>query len=67
MELVKAFIDKEDPPGHDRFWHAMCEETLANYLWQHSKLPADHTLCVEEFSSGLKRWVTAVLQGGAPQ
>jgi CheY-like chemotaxis protein len=61
MELVRAHTDLEQMPGGDRFWQALCEEALANYLWQQAEFPVGGTLRVEEFSTGLRRFVDAVL------
>jgi DNA-binding response OmpR family regulator len=63
MELVKAHTDMEQLPGGDRFWQAVCEEALANYLWQQAEFPPGGTLRVEDFSTGLRRFVDAVLAG----
>jgi hypothetical protein len=61
MELVRAHTDLEQMPGGDRFWQALCEEALANYLWQQAEFPTGGTLRVEDFSTGLRRFVDAVL------
>jgi hypothetical protein len=61
MELVKAHTDLEQMPGGDRFWQALCEEALANYLWQQAEFPSGARLRVEDFSTGLRRFVDAVL------
>ncbi|MDE2125794.1 MAG: response regulator [Armatimonadetes bacterium] len=61
IELVKARTDRETLPGGDRFWQALCEEALANYIWQHAEPPVGGRLRVEELSSGLRRFVDAVL------
>ena len=61
VELVKAHTDRETLPGGDRFWQAICEEALANYLWQNAAFP-EESLRVEEYSSGLRRFVEASLQ-----
>ncbi len=63
IELVKAHVDREEMPGRDRFWQALCEETLANYLWQHAEFPIDGIVQVEELTSGQKRWIDSVLSG----
>jgi len=65
VELVKAHADQEKLPGGDRFWHALCEESLANYLWQHSEFPPDNFLRIEELTAGLRRWIDAVLSANA--
>ena len=61
MELVKAHTDLEHMPGGDRFWQALCEEALANYLWQHAEFPPGGEMRVEDFSTGLRRFVDVVL------
>ncbi len=61
MELVKAYTDTEEVPGGERFWQAMCEEALANSLWQNATLPEGHLLRIEDLSSGLQRWLDAML------
>jgi CheY-like chemotaxis protein len=61
IELVKAYTDSEEVPGGDRFWQAMCEEALANFLWQNAALPPDRHLRIEDLSSGLQRWLDTML------
>jgi len=61
MELVKAYTDSEQMPGGQRFWTAMCEESLANYLWQNAEVPAEGILRIEDLSSGLQRWLDSVM------
>ena len=61
MELVKAHTDREQMPGGERFWQAVCEEALANHLWQNADFPPGGTLRAEELTAGLKRFVDAVL------
>lgn len=61
IELVKAHTDREEMPGADRFWQAVCEEAMANYLWQNAEFPTGSQLQVEEFGSGLRRFVDTVL------
>ncbi len=61
MELVKAYTDSDNVPGGHRFWHAMCEEALANHLWQNAELPPDNILRIEDLSTGLQKWLDSVL------
>lgn len=65
VELVKARADRESMPGGNRFWQGLCEEVLANYLWQHADFPADDALVVDELTAGLQRWVDAVVGANA--
>jgi CheY-like chemotaxis protein len=60
-ELVLAYTDTEHVPGGVRFWQAMCEEALANYLWQNADTPNDGQLRIEDLSSSLQRWLDSVL------
>ncbi|MFI5384631.1 MAG: response regulator [Fimbriimonadales bacterium] len=61
LELVKAYTDMEEPPGGEGFWQGLCEEALANYLWQHAELPPGGFLRIEDLTSSLQRWLDSVL------
>lgn len=61
MELVKAYADCEKMPGDDRFWIALTEEALANYLWQNAELPRSNMLAINDLTPGLQRWLDAIL------
>lgn len=61
MELVKCHTDCEHMPGGHRFWNAMCEEALANHLWQHAAPPEGGVLRIEDLSSGLQRWLDSMM------
>ena len=61
MELVKAYADCEKMPGDDRFWVALTEEALANYLWQNAELPPSNMLAINDLTPGLQRWLDAIL------
>jgi CheY-like chemotaxis protein len=64
MELIKAHVDRESLPGGDRFWQALCEEALANYIYQNADFPPESFLRVEELTTGLRRFVDAILTPG---
>ena len=59
-ELIKAHLDRDELPGGARFWQALCEEALANYLWQNAEFPLDSLLHIDDFTSGLRRFVDSV-------
>ncbi|MEZ0326659.1 MAG: response regulator [Fimbriimonas sp.] len=61
MELVMAYSDTEEMPCGARFWQALTEEALANYLWQNAELPDNNVLRIEDLSSSLQHWVDSVL------
>ena len=61
MELAKCHTDCEQMPGGHRFWNAMCEEALANYLWQHAAPPEDGMVRIDDLSSGLQTWLESMM------
>ncbi len=66
IELAKAATDREELPGGIRFWHALAEEVVANYVWQQGEFPPDSGIRVDDLTSGLKRWIHAVLEANEP-
>lgn len=60
IELVKAYTNREHFSDGYRFWQALCEEALANYLWQNATLPPEE-LQVDDLTKGMRRWIDAVL------
>lgn len=54
-------LGREQLPGEPRFWQGICEEALANYLWQNADFPPGGVLRVEDLTTGLRRFVDAVL------
>ncbi len=60
VELVRAHADREEMPD-PLFWRWLCEESLANYLWQNAEAPSGGTLRVDELTTGMRRWMDAVL------
>lgn len=61
IELVKAHTSREHFPGGDRFWQALCEEVLANYVWQNADFPPDNTICIDDLNMGLRRWIDSIV------
>lgn len=61
VELVKAHADREQIPDADHFWLWLCEEALANHLWQNAEVPPEGKLQVDELTTSLRRWIDAVL------
>ena len=61
QELAKAHIDSDDVPGGDAFWHALCEEALADWLWQNASVPQDGIVRIDDLTRGLERWLDEVL------
>lgn len=61
IEQIKAHTDCEQMPDENHFWLWLCEESLANYLWQNAELPPQNTIRIEELSTSLRRWIDAML------
>ena len=61
MELVKAYSDSECVPGENQFWQALCEEELANYLWQNAEAPDGVHIDIDDLTLSSKRWIDSVL------
>jgi DNA-binding response OmpR family regulator len=59
---VREHAGSRQLPGGNRFWQALCEEAVANYLWQHSDFPPDDRLIVEELTNGFARWIDTLLE-----
>ena len=62
-ELVKAHANREAFPGGDRFWQALSEETLTDYVWQQAAVPPQGVLRVADLTAGLRHWIDLVLMG----
>jgi DNA-binding response OmpR family regulator len=60
MELVKAELDCEQPAAGNRFWQALCEETLANYVYQNADFPPENVVRVDDLTAGLRRYIHAI-------
>jgi DNA-binding response OmpR family regulator len=61
VELVRAQMDSEEFPGGQRFWEALCEEALANYLWQNATFPEENLIEVIDLTGHLKRWIESAM------
>lgn len=64
-ELIRARTNREEFPGRDRFWQAICEEALTDYLLVHGRPPERGLLKVCDLSEKLLNWVCSVLSGSA--
>ncbi len=61
LELVYAHADTERLPGGVRFWQALCEEALAEYLWESAQLPSAGQLRITDLTANLKHWIDSVI------
>lgn len=67
QEFVKAKIDAEEVPSGNAFWQALCEEALADHLWQHAMVPEGNNLRIEDLSPNVDKWMDQMVtvQAGA--
>ncbi len=64
VSLVKADAGSVDAVPDEGFWEALCEEALANYLWQNPDVPPGGALLVVDYTTSLRRWVLSKLAPG---
>jgi DNA-binding response OmpR family regulator len=62
IEAMTEHAGRQDMPGGDRFWHALCENALANYVWQNASFPPGDQIRVEEMDRALRKWMDAIVQ-----
>jgi DNA-binding response OmpR family regulator len=69
IRFVQEDTGLHRPADDEAFWQGLCEEALANYLWQNSQIPFGGVLKVDEYTTNLRRWVlaTAAHRNGAPE
>ena len=60
IDKVNAIASDEELAGMDRFWRRLCEQALANFIWQNAEIP-EKCLTVNELTTGLRRWMDACL------
>jgi CheY-like chemotaxis protein len=63
VETVRSQATRSPLPGTDAIWQSLCEEALANYVWQHAEFPPDRLLRIDEITSSLLRRMDAALTG----
>jgi DNA-binding response OmpR family regulator len=58
---VKALVRRDWITQESRFWHALCEHVLSNYLYQHADYPPGLFLRVDEVDRSMRNWVKAAI------
>lgn len=59
---IKTQTDKRLMVGRNRFWHALCEHVLANYLYQNANYPPNLLIRVDEVDRSMTNWVNASIR-----
>jgi hypothetical protein len=60
--LVKEFANMEELPHGTRFWEALCEGALADYLGRRGMTPPDGFLRIEALSDDMKQWIIPIVE-----
>jgi DNA-binding response OmpR family regulator len=61
QELIKAYIDSEEVPCGDRFFEAICEETVSSELKEHRGVPHDGTIVIENLTKEVQTWIDSMV------
>lgn len=56
---MESIIHRKFRSG-DRFWHALCEQVLANHLYQNAEIPTGHFIRIDEMDRSMRNWVKTV-------
>jgi|GEM_PF-226264 len=59
---LKATADLDLLPRDNRFWHALCEHVLSNYLYQNADYPPELVVRVETIDRSTRNWVKAAVK-----
>jgi CheY-like chemotaxis protein len=61
IDRVREHAEGRPLPSGDRFWQDLCEEALANYIWQHADFPPDRLLRVDDLTTSMRRKVDSAI------
>ena len=61
QELIKAYIDSEEVPCGDRFFEAICEETLSTALSQNSGVPPSNEIVIDNLTKEVQKWIDSMV------
>lgn len=61
QELIKAYIDSDEVPCGQRFFQALCEETMANYLQEHSSIPPSAQILIDDLGHNEQKWIDSMM------
>ncbi len=57
---VKTLLRTNLTVDENRFWHALCEHVLSNYLYRNANYPPDCFIRIDEVDRSMRNWVKAV-------
>ena len=59
---VNTLAHQNKMTQENRFWHALCEHVLSNYLYQNADYPPELFLRVDEIDRSLRNWVKVAVR-----
>src|SRR5205085_9442728 len=65
QESVKHYISGKPLPDGKRFWRALAEEVVANYVWQLSEFPPEEEIVADRLTTSMKRGIDSGRSRGA--
>ncbi|HEY3267304.1 MAG TPA: response regulator [Armatimonadota bacterium] len=64
VESIRRTLGEAEMHARDRFWQALAEEMMAQYLWDNANVPMGAVLRRADYEPFLDRWLTAVAGRG---
>lgn len=61
QELIRAYIDSEDVPCGNRFFEAICEETVANDLKSNGGIPKTSRIFIDNLTKEIQKWIDSMV------
>ncbi len=61
QELIRAYIDSDEVPCGNRFFEAICEETVANELKENGGVPLTSRIKIENLTKDIQRWIDSMV------
>lgn len=61
QELIKAYIDSEEVPCGDRFFEAICEETVSTILSENNGVPPSGELVIDNLTKEVQKWIDSMV------
>lgn len=61
QELIKAYIDSDTVPCGNRFFEAICEETVANDLKSNNGVPTSQRLVIDDLTKEIQKWIDSMV------
>lgn len=61
QELIKAFIDADEVPFGARFYQALCEQKMAQYLRENGSIPSSASILIDDLEKFEQDWINSMM------